>query len=40
MGLYLSKKMADDLRIGLEIWSERGKGFEASLIFPKIQKDK
>lgn len=40
MGLYLSKKMADDLNIRLEVWSEWGKGFEISMFFPKIKKSR
>ena len=34
MGLYLSKKMADDLNLGLEARSEWGKGFEMTIRFP------
>ena len=36
MGLYLSKKMAEDLNLELEVWSERGKGFEMTIIFPRV----
>jgi len=38
MGLYLSKKMADDLNIRLVVQSEWGNGFEMSIIFPNIEK--
>ena len=36
MGLYLSKKMADDLKLGLEAASERGAGFEMAIRFPRV----
>ena len=36
MGLYLSKKMAEDLKLGLEARSEYGKGFEIEIRFPRI----
>ena len=36
MGLYLSKKMADDLKLGLEATSERGAGFEMAIRFPRV----
>lgn len=39
MGLYLVKKMADDLRIRLDVWSEWGRGFELSLSFPLVEKE-
>lgn len=38
MGLYLAKKMADDLKIRMEAASEFGKGFEMVLYFPKVEK--
>lgn len=38
MGLYLSGKMADDLNIRLEVWSERGVGFEMAMIFPRVNR--
>ena len=31
MGLYLSRKMADDLGLGLEARSQSGRGFEMSI---------
>ena len=37
MGLYLSRKMADDLSLGLEARSQSGKGFEMSIRFPKVE---
>jgi len=40
MGLYLSKKMADDLNIRLVVQSEWGNGFEMSIILPNIEKSK
>ena len=36
MGLYLSKKMAEDLKLGLEARSEYGKGFEIEIRFPRL----
>lgn len=39
MGLYLSKRMADDLNLGLEAKSERGAGFEMSIRFPRVKKE-
>lgn len=36
MGLYLSKKIADDLNLGLEAGSEYGKGFEMTIRFPRV----
>lgn len=36
MGLYLSKKMADDLNLRLEARSERGAGFEMAILFPRV----
>lgn len=38
MGLYLSKKMADDLKLVLEARSQRGKGFEMAIRFPRVEK--
>ena len=37
MGLYLCRKMADDLSLGLEARSQSGKGFEMSIRFPKVE---
>lgn len=37
MGLYLSKKMADDLNLRLEARSERGEGFEMTIRFPRVR---
>ena len=37
MGLYLSRKMGDDLSLGLEARSQSGKGFEMSIRFPKVE---
>lgn len=37
MGLYLAKKIADDLKIELEAGSEPGKGFELRIFFPKVR---
>ena len=36
MGLYLTKKMADDLNLRLEAASQWGKGFKISIFFPKL----
>ncbi|MCU6763201.1 Sensor histidine kinase graS [uncultured Roseburia sp.] len=36
MGLYLAKKMADDLKLTVEAGSEWGCGFELTLTFPKV----
>lgn len=36
MGLYLTKRMADDLKLGLDAKSEWHKGFAISIAFPKI----
>lgn len=36
MGLYLSKKMADDLALHLDVQSEWKKGFKISIFFPII----
>lgn len=36
MGLYLSKKMADDLNLKLEAESRWGEGLTVSIIFPKV----
>lgn len=38
MGLYLAKKMADDLCLCLEARSGRGKGFEMEIRFPKVRE--
>lgn len=38
MGLYLSKKMADDLALHLDVQSEWKKGFKISVLFPVIRK--
>lgn len=35
MGLYLTKKMADDLNLRLEATSQWGKGFKMAIYFPK-----
>ena len=35
MGLYLTKKMADDLNLRLEATSQWGKGFKMVIFFPK-----
>ena len=37
MGLYLAKKMADDLNLLLDAESQWGEGFAISIIFPKIR---
>lgn len=37
MGLYLSKKVADNLKIKMEISKEYNEGFEISLFFPVIE---
>lgn len=39
MGLYLSKKMADDLALHLDVQSEWKNGFEISISFPIINKE-
>ena len=36
MGLYLSRKMADDLGLGLEARSQSGRGFKMSIRFPRL----
>ncbi len=36
MGLYLTKKMAEDLNLKLDVKSEWGKGFSISIAFPKV----
>jgi signal transduction histidine kinase len=36
MGLYLTKKMADDLHLQLEAESQWGEGLSISIIFPKV----
>ena len=38
MGLYLAKKIADDLKIELEARSEAGQGFELRIFFPNVKK--
>ncbi len=35
MGLYLTRKMADDLNLRLEAASQWGKGVQITIIFPK-----
>ena len=35
MGLYLTRKMADDLNLHLEATSQWGKGFQMIIVFPK-----
>ncbi len=40
MGLYLTKKMADDLKLRLEASSKFGEGFKISIIFPKVENEK
>ncbi len=37
MGLYLTKKMADDLGLGLNAESQWGKGFTILISFPKVE---
>lgn len=37
MGLYLAKKIADDLKIELEARSEAGQGFELRIFFPNVR---
>lgn len=37
MGLYLTKKMADDLNLKLEAESRWGEGLTISIIFPKVE---
>lgn len=39
MGLYLTKKMADDLNLKLEAESKWGEGLTISIIFPKVNLD-
>ncbi|MGE4353619.1 MAG: sensor histidine kinase [Oscillospiraceae bacterium] len=39
MGLYLSKKMADNLNIRLDVHSEWGKGFEMLISFPSVNRE-
>ena len=37
IGLYLVKKMADDLNLRLEATSQWGKGFKIVIFFPKLR---
>jgi signal transduction histidine kinase len=37
MGLYLVKKLCDDLQIEIEVDSEYGKGFTIQFLFPKVK---
>ena len=39
MGLYLVKKMADDLNLHLEATSQWGKGFKIVIFFPKLRSN-
>lgn len=39
MGLYLAKKMADDLNLHMEAVSEWNKGFEMYILFPRVDSD-
>ena len=39
MGLYLAKKMADNLNILLDVHSEWGKGFEMLISFPTVNRE-
>ena len=39
MGLYLVKKMADDLNLHLEAASQWGKGFKIVIFFPKLRSN-
>lgn len=39
MGLYLTKKMADDLKLKLEVKSEYKKYFRISIVFPVLRLD-
>lgn len=39
MGLYLVKKMADDLNLYLEATSQWGKGFKIAIFFPKLRSN-
>ena len=38
MGLYLAKEMAEDLKIGIEVESEWGKGTEVKMRFPIVEE--
>lgn len=38
MGLYLTKKMADNLNLQLEAESQWGKGFAISILFPRVEQ--
>ena len=37
MGLYLTKKMANDLNLKLEAESQWGEGITITILFPKVQ---
>lgn len=39
MGLFLVKKLCDDLRIDIEVESQRGEGLTIQLLFPKVNTD-
>lgn len=39
MGLYLVKKMADDLNLHLEAASQWGKSFKIVIFFPKLRSN-
>ncbi len=39
MGLYLTKTMADDLKLGIEAKSRWKQGFAISISFPRVQTD-
>lgn len=39
IGLYLVKKMADDLNLRLEAASQWGKGFKIVIFFPKLRSN-
>ena len=39
MGLYLVKKMADDLNLHLEAASQWGKGFKIVIFFHKLRSN-
>ena len=39
IGLYLVKKMADDLNLRLEATSQWGKGFKIVIFFPKLRSN-
>jgi signal transduction histidine kinase len=40
IGLYLVKKLCDELQIGIEVESQYGEGFDIKLLFPVVEDNK